>query len=83
MIFLNYSTDTSRMVAYHYSSLDKNGQMYGHGWNLNVADIECIYEGRGNLATILSKYHTNDQLIKAYVLQTPPPPNKSWIAYSL
>ena len=34
------------MVGYHYYSLDKNGQIHGHGWNLNKADIECIYGSR-------------------------------------
>ena len=28
------------MVAYHYFSLDKNGQIHGYGWNFNMADIE-------------------------------------------
>ena len=55
-IVLNYSKDTSRMVAYHFYSLDKNGQIYRYGWNLNMANIECIFERRVNWATILLKY---------------------------
>ena len=36
------------MVAYHYYSLDKNGQIYKYGWKLNMAEIECIFERRVN-----------------------------------
>ena len=26
-----------------WPSLDKDDQIYGHGWNLNMSDIECIF----------------------------------------
>ena len=29
--YFNYSKDMLRMVGYHFSSLDKNRQIYGHG----------------------------------------------------
>jgi len=31
-----------------FYSLDKNGQIYGHEMNLNMVDIECIFEHRVN-----------------------------------
>ena len=46
MIYLNYRIDMLRMVDPHFFSLDENGQIYGHGWNFNMADIECIFERR-------------------------------------
>ena len=45
MIYLNYSKDMLRMVGPHFFSLDENGKIYGHGWNFNMADIECIFRG--------------------------------------
>ena len=47
------------MVDYHFFSIDKNGQIYGHGWILNMADINC-FRAQG-----VSSYH----LIKVPWLQ--------------
>ena len=35
------------MVGYHFFRLDKNGQIYGHGRNLNTADIEFVFFSAG------------------------------------
>ena len=45
------------MNGYHFLRLDKNGQIYRHGWNFNMADIEFISNRRVFWYTILLKYH--------------------------
>ena len=39
------------MVGQQFFSLDKNGQIYGHSWSLNMAEIQCIFEHTAFRAT--------------------------------
>ena len=32
------------MVGYNFSSLNKNWEIYGHGWNFNMAEIKNDFE---------------------------------------
>ena len=51
------------MDGFHFFSLDKNRQIYRHGWNFNMADIDYIFEHRVFCNTILLKYHENTGVI--------------------
>ena len=47
------------MVDYYCCSLDKNEQIYGHRWNLNMADIKCTVCPRS-----LGPFHIESYYIK-------------------
>ena len=34
------------MIGFHFFNQYKNGKIYGHGWNVNMADIEFTVERR-------------------------------------